>query len=334
MKTHKVEKTFHVFLRRTYSIYLREREREGRESKDIMRVLDKKIKRLLEMRTDSPEMLRALGSLSSFYGSKGNTLEARRSLRADLEQRNIELVKDFIESFSSTATKLIKLDETVKRVNKTCIEMQKKLETSEKKTRAFTEVTISLRKRREEKIEREKLMRSFLDQFELSDRQIETLYSVPVYQGGGKDFFEALDVVRKIRKDCQRLLTTQYQKVGQGVLESISLHENKALERLFEWTKTRMYASFTSSKPIVDPYLERAVKTLCSIRSYRKLCTDLLAQTRMQAVEIMFDRALKIGGNNVHPIEMHAHEPERYAGDMLAWVRTLERLQSLIHQIT
>jgi hypothetical protein len=44
----------------------------------------------------------------------------------------------------------------------------------------------------------------------------------------------------------------------------------------------------------------------------------------MQAVEIMFDRALKIGGgsNSAHarPIEMHAHEPERYAGDMLAWV--------------
>lgn len=238
-----------------------------------------------------------------------------------MEQRNIELVKDFIESFSSTADKLSRLDETVKRVNETCVEMQKKLETSEKKTRAFTEVTESLRKRREEKIEREKLMRSFLDQFELSDRQIETLYSAPVYQGGGKEFFQALDVVRKIRKDCKRLLTTQYQKVGRDVLESISLHESKALGRLFEWTKTRMYASFTSSKPIVDPYLERAVKTLCSLRSYRKLCTDLLARTRMQAVEIMFDRALKVGGDNVHPIEMHSHEPERYAGDMLAWVR-------------
>ena len=63
------------------------------------------------------------------------------------------------------------------------------------------------------------------------------------------------------------------------------------------------------------------MKTLCSRRSYRKLCTDLLARTRMQAVEIMFDRALKVGGDNVHPIEMHSHEPERYAGDMLAWVR-------------
>jgi conserved oligomeric Golgi complex subunit 6 len=238
-----------------------------------MRVLDKKIKRLMDMRTDSPEMLRALGSLSSFYGSKGNTLEARRSLRADLEQRNIELVKEFIESFSKTAEKLDVLDKTVRRVNETCVEMQKKLEMSEQKTKAFSEITESLRKRRQEKMEREKLMRSFLDQFELSDRQIETLYRTPVYQGGGKEFFEALDVVKKIQNDCQRLLSTQYQKIGQDVLESISTHEKKALGRLFEWTKTRMYASFTSSKPIVDPYLERAVKTLCSFQSYRNLCT-------------------------------------------------------------
>ena len=74
-------------------------------------------------------------SLSDSLAHSRNYAHLRntQTTELDLEQRNIELVKDFIESFSSTADKLSRLDETVKRVNETCVEMQKKLETSEKK---------------------------------------------------------------------------------------------------------------------------------------------------------------------------------------------------------
>lgn len=63
-----------------------------------MRILDKKLKKVLEMRTDTPEMLESLDSLSYFYTKEGNTLETRRSLRTDIEDRGLQLVKNFLEN--------------------------------------------------------------------------------------------------------------------------------------------------------------------------------------------------------------------------------------------
>lgn len=50
------------------------------------------------MRTDTPSMLESLDSLSSFYSDSGNTLESRRSLRTDIEDRGLDLAKSFLES--------------------------------------------------------------------------------------------------------------------------------------------------------------------------------------------------------------------------------------------
>lgn len=63
-----------------------------------MRIIDKKLKKVLEMRTDTPSMLESLDSLSSFYSDSGNTLESRRSLRTDIEDRGLDLAKSFLES--------------------------------------------------------------------------------------------------------------------------------------------------------------------------------------------------------------------------------------------
>lgn len=288
-----------------------------------MRALEKKINKVLEMKTDTPEMMKALGSLSSFYGPRGNTLEARRSLRADLEKRNLRLVREFIDSFGSIEKQLSDLDKSIESINSGCVDMLKRLEETEETTGAFLCANASLKNRREEKVKKMKLMKSFLDKFELSDRQLDALHNKPMHEGGGKTFFEALEVIETIRRDCQNLLATQYQRVGLDVLESISKHENKAFARLFEWVKRRVRASFSSPDPIVDPHLERAAKILCAVPSYRKLLGDLLAKSRSGAVEVMFQRALTSGsatGNGARPIEMRAHDPVRYAGDMLAWV--------------
>ena len=52
-------------------------------------VLDSKLRKALELRTDSPQMMDALDSISIFWGD--NTLAARRGLRQKLEERNVVL---------------------------------------------------------------------------------------------------------------------------------------------------------------------------------------------------------------------------------------------------
>jgi hypothetical protein len=49
------------------------------------------------MRTDSAAVLESVTAISDFYGA--NTVEARRSLRHDLELQNLQLAKKFLAEF-------------------------------------------------------------------------------------------------------------------------------------------------------------------------------------------------------------------------------------------
>lgn len=51
-------------------------------------------------------------------------------------------------------------------------------------------------------------------------------------------------------------------------------------------------------------------------------CQECLTQRRKDVVRRRFIFALSHGGNNgnLRPIEMQAHDPVRYVGDILAWV--------------
>ena len=96
----------------------------------MARILDKKLRKVMEMRTDSTEFIGSLNALSTFYGQgsgsvgdngrggggrgvdgsteasnssvngdDGNSLEARRGLRSDLESRSLALARRFLNSF-------------------------------------------------------------------------------------------------------------------------------------------------------------------------------------------------------------------------------------------
>ena len=60
-------------------------------------IVDSRINKVLAMHTDSVAMLEALDSISEFYGKDGNTVDARRSLRQDLEFQNIGFAKKFLK---------------------------------------------------------------------------------------------------------------------------------------------------------------------------------------------------------------------------------------------
>ena len=79
-------------------------------------VLDKKLKKVLELRTDTPVMLEALDCISEFWTD--NTLEARRGLRHELEHENLVLSNKFIESFSPLQARIQEVDRVVDKLDK------------------------------------------------------------------------------------------------------------------------------------------------------------------------------------------------------------------------
>lgn len=61
--------------------------------------LARKLKKVLETRTDSPELLASLGTLSSFYTE--NTQQSRRNLRATVERRGLSINEEFLRASES-----------------------------------------------------------------------------------------------------------------------------------------------------------------------------------------------------------------------------------------
>lgn len=58
--------------------------------------LNRKLRKVLETRTDSPELLASLTTLSSFYNE--NTLQARRNLRSTIEKRGLSINEQFLRA--------------------------------------------------------------------------------------------------------------------------------------------------------------------------------------------------------------------------------------------
>lgn len=58
--------------------------------------LSRKLKKVLECRTDSPDLVGSLNTLSTFYSE--NTAQARRNLRSTIEHRSLQINLDFLQA--------------------------------------------------------------------------------------------------------------------------------------------------------------------------------------------------------------------------------------------
>lgn len=74
--------------------------------------------------------------------------------------------------------------------------------------------------------------------------------------------------------------------------------------------------------PEVDSLLQTAVRALRERPVLFKYCAEEVATARHNALFQRFITALTRGGPGgvPRPIEIHAHDPQRYCNDMLAWV--------------
>lgn len=58
--------------------------------------LSRKLKKVLESRIDTPDLLSSLNTLSSFYDE--NTPQARRNLRSTIEKRSLSINREFLDA--------------------------------------------------------------------------------------------------------------------------------------------------------------------------------------------------------------------------------------------
>jgi hypothetical protein len=172
---------------------------------------------------------------------------------------------------------------------------------------------------------KQQLLQAFNAHFVMSDDEIAALTSTaePV----NEQFFTVLNRAKKIQLDCEILLGTENQRLGLEIMEQVSTNLNGAFQKLYRWIQ-REFKSLNLENPQISSAIRRALRVLAERPSLFQNCLDFFAEAREHILSDAFYIALTgmtISGEEdktVKPIEMVAHDPLRYVGDMLAWTHS------------
>lgn len=296
------------------------------ETKAKEAIVDSRIKKVLNMRTDTSAMIDSLDAISDFFGKEGNTVDARRALRQDLEYQNIIIAKKFLNEFDQVQSRLQVLESDASEIENECKTMAIKVLTASDNMKLFMKRASELEDRRNMLIHHSKDIKSFLDRFQLSNNEINELYNAPITDYNTESYFNALRRLRNAYDDCKTMVESYQYSAGFELLDVLGRHQDVAYQRLFEWVKKKCDdVPASTSMEMDDIPLQMAVRYLREVPVYFSQCQDLVISSRRTLLVQRFVVALTQGGVNksTRAIELNSHDPVRYVGDMLACVHQI-----------
>ncbi|XP_065021241.1 conserved oligomeric Golgi complex subunit 6-like [Musa acuminata AAA Group] len=278
--------------------------------------LSRKLKKVLETRTDSPDLLSSLATLSTFYAD--NTPQARRNLKSSIEQRALAINHHFLDASLAAQQALDTVEEEVNALAECCDQIAKALSGCSESTGDIISTTERLKQELELTTQRQEIVSCFLRDYQLSNDEINALREEEL----GENFFKALVHVQEIHANCKILLRTHHQRAGLELMDMMSVYQEGAYERLCRWVQAECKKLGDTDNPEVSDLLKTAICCLKERPVLFKYCAEEIANMRHHALFRRFISALTRGGPGglPRPIEVHAHDPLRYVGDMLGWL--------------
>ncbi|KAI0912436.1 oligomeric complex COG6 [Ustulina deusta] len=254
-----------------------------------------------------------------------NSAETRRQLRLDIQKEVIGSNGQIINEFGRVADQLRRIGATIDKLNKNYQDMKSHVAASHEATLATVEEASSLMAKKKNVETKQQLLKAFREHFVLTDDEVAslTLTSEPV----DDRFFAVLAKAKRIRKDCEVLLGFENQTLGLEVMDRTSKNLNHAFQKLYRWIQ-REFKTLNLENPQIHSSVRRALRVLAERPSLFQSCLEFFAEAREQILSDSFYLALTgtsaSGAKNhsVKPIELAAHDPLRYVGDMLAWAHS------------
>ena len=166
---------------------------------------------------------------------------------------------------------------------------------------------------------------TFKNHFIMSDEEVATLTSTaePV----NDNFFRSLSRAKKINRDCELLLGFEGQALGLDLMEQSSRNINFGFQKLYKWVQ-REFKTLDLENPQMSVSIRRALRVLTERPALFQSCLDFFAEARERFLSDAFHVALTGasspdgGDTTVKPIDLAAHDPLRYVGDMFAWIHS------------
>ncbi|EGC29085.1 hypothetical protein DICPUDRAFT_43332 [Dictyostelium purpureum] len=312
--------------------------------------LSRKIQKVLEIKLDSKDLSNALEELSTFYTA--NSISARRNLRSEIEKRYLDINIEFLDQFNQLNDSINELIKDFEEIKTGCDDICNHLNSTNKVSSKLLTNANMLTENLKDIEEKEKLLNEFYKKFKLSQQEE---YSLTNSTDIDSNFYRALDRLSEIQLECKKnLINNQYQKPTFEILEQINKHQETAYRRLYGWTKEIIKSTLQRENPTIESFkdnqqnsyndrsdnidsrqheeslkqrkqssmLPQALGSLQTRPLLLKHCLDEISEYRSKTISTGFITALSFGGPNgmPRPIEINAHDPQRYLGDMLAWI--------------
>ncbi|GAA5821598.1 hypothetical protein JCM3770_005309 [Rhodotorula araucariae] len=251
----------------------------------------------------------------------GSALQ-RGGLRKEVDGKMAQGSREFLDAFSEVNDKLSMLQSHLDAMHVCCDEVHAELDKANQGTRYLLEHAEGLRQQRAVTTVQQSLVHVFLSRFTLTDAELRALTSreVPV----GPELFAAMDKTERIRADCRALLSGEAgegTQAGLDIMEYTSQHLEAGFAKVHKWL-TFEARGFAKDVLEVSATVREAVARLKARPELLSEVLSVLGTTRSTSILNLFLDALTRGGPNglPRPIELHAHDPIRYIGDMLAWL--------------
>ncbi|XP_047114624.1 conserved oligomeric Golgi complex subunit 6 [Schistocerca piceifrons] len=285
--------------------------------KAVNNLLARRLSKILDTRLENDkDTLEALKELSSFFTE--NTLKARRNLRSKIEKRSLAINEDFLSSFREVKEALDAIHNDVSAMNDAVQNMTDRLKATKTRTQQLIDQTTKLQSDSQKLTLQQKMADAFLRSFQLSSSEQTVLRDGAITE----EFFSALERVQSIHGSCRTLMQSGHQTAALQIMEQMALYQEAALERLYRWAQNNCRSI---ESPEISLLLMQAMTRLQDRPVLFKYIIDEYCTARRSVLVRAFLDALTQGGpgGTPKPIEMHAHDPRRYVGDMLAWLHQM-----------
>lgn len=242
--------------------------------------------------------------------------DRRRNLRSDIEKRSLTINADFLAAFREVKNTLDGIRSQVLSMNDSVDLMKDRLRRTQKETSSLIQQTNSLQNDCQKLEFQQSIARAFTRRFQLTAEEHLVLYGEKNARSTNvtPEFFVALDRIHKIHLECRQLM--QELPVASDIAEEMTLHQEGALERLYRWTQQHCRSLDTANAATTTLVLE-SMRRLQERPVLFKYVLDEYATVRRSILVRNFIDALTSGPK---PIEEHASDPQRYVGDMFAWL--------------
>ena len=277
--------------------------------------LARKLAKVQELGPDlTPELLEALRHTSTFYGP--NSVAARRTLRGELERRAVTAQSELLAAFDGVAAQLNALEADVEAMRADAAHVAARLSAARAAGGAVATQAGRLGSEKSKLEQRAELASRFLRRFQLAPDEQAALRGPP----SDPAFFRALARLAQVQSDCRQLLRAgaAHQRAALEVAEAMRAQQNAAFDRLFRATGADVREVLERDAPEPPAQLCTSMRALMERPALLQAVLEEAEAARAKVVVRRFLDALTRGGGGARPIEVHAHDPLRYAGDMLA----------------